>query len=260
MWENISFEKCLSYVRSNVATAAYIGSKVGSKTFLRGSDATVGTIDPVARPSITISRMCGAGGRTVASQLVEHLQLHTSAERQWTIFDNNLIEKVLEEHHLSKRIAEFVPEGRRSLFVETIEKWRGLHPPTATIVKQSAETIWNLAASGYVILVGRAANVITQRLDNVFHVRLVGSLENRIVRVEEVYEMGRADARKFIRSQDAAKRRYMKKYFNRDIDDPLLYHMIINTDEISYENAARLIGDAVITAANRRPAQVLTAS
>jgi cytidylate kinase len=91
-------------------------------------------------------------------------------------------------------------------------------------------------------------------------VRLVGSLENRIARVEEVYEMGRTDAREFIKSQDAARRYYMKEYFDREIDDPLLYHMVINTDEISYENAVRLIGDAVITASNRRQAQVLTAS
>ena len=260
MWENINFEKCLSYIKSNVATEACSGGKDDSKTVLSGSDASKGKIHPAAKPSITISRMCGAGGRTVASQLADFLQSHTLAKRQWTIFDRNLIEKVLEDHHLSKRIAEFLPEGHKSLFAETIEKWRGLHPPTATIVKQTTETIWNLAASGYVILVGRAANVITQKLDNVFHARLVGSLENRIARVEEVYEMGRTDAREFIKSQDAARRRYMKEHFDREIDDPLLYHMIINTDEISYERAVRLIGDAVITASNRGLAQVLAAS
>ena len=258
MWENINFESCLSYLKRNAATYAYTDSKAGSRTFLSSSDASEGKIHPVARPSVTISRMCGSGGRTVASDLAKYLQSRTSSEHHWTIFDKNLIEKVLEEHHLSRRIAEFVPEGRKSLLAETIEKWRGLHPPTATIVKQTAETIWNLAASGYVILVGRAADAITQELDNVFHVRLVGSLKNRIARVEEVYEMGRTDARDFIKSQDTAKRRYMKGYFDRDIDDPLLYHMIINTDYISYEHAARLIGDAVITAANRRPAQALT--
>ena len=92
---------------------------------------------------------------------------------------------MLEDHQLSKRIAEFLPEDHKSLFAEMLEKMRGLHPPTTTVLKQTAETIWNLAESGHVILVGRAANVITGKLDNVFHVRLVGSLENRIARVEE---------------------------------------------------------------------------
>ena len=47
--------------------------------------------------------------------------------------------------------------------------------------------------------------------------------------------MSRTAAREFIKSQDAAKQHYMQEYFGREIDDPLLYHMIINTDRISYE-------------------------
>ena len=39
---------------------------------------------------------------------------------------------------------------------------------------------------------------------------------------------------------------YIKDNFDRDIDDPLLYHIVINTDLVGYEEAARLIGDAVI--------------
>jgi cytidylate kinase len=222
MWKNISFEQCLSHINRQ--------AKSGS----------------TANPSITISRMCGAGGRTVASKLVEYLQPHTPAGRSWTIFDKKLIEQVLADHHLSKRLVEFLPEDHKSLVAELIENLRGLHPPTSTIVEQTVETIWNLAAAGQVILVGRAANVITEKLDNVYHVRLVGSLENRIARVEEVYELGRNDAREFILAQDAAKRRYMKEYFGREIDDPTLYHLIINTDKISYEQAARLIGEAVV--------------
>jgi len=39
----------------------------------------------------------------------------------------------------------------------------------------------------------------------------------------------------------------MKGYFDREIDDPMLYHMVINADKISCEHAARLIGDAVVS-------------
>jgi len=246
MWKNINFGNCLSYISSFADSEAYVDRNDASKAAEDIYSASEGRIHPSARPSITISRMCGAGGRTVASELVEYLQPHTPAGRRWAIFDKNLIEKVLEDHHLSKRIAEFLPEDHKSRFAEMIEKMKGLHPPTATLVKQTAETIWNLAANGYVILVGRAANVITEKLDNVYHVRLVGSLASRIAQVEEVYELSRTDARDFVKSQDAAKRHYMKEYFGREIDDPMLYHIVINTDKISYRNAMRLIGDAVI--------------
>jgi cytidylate kinase len=245
MWKNINLANCLSYIDSSAASEAYPKSSAAAKGGIAAaSDAK---IHPSSKPAISISRMCGAGGRTVASELAEYLQAHTVAGRQWTIFDKNLIEKVLVDHHHSRRIAEFLPEDHKSLLAELIENMRGLHPPTSTIVKQTVETVWNLAAGGFVILVGRAANVITEKMPNVFHVRLVGSLEGRIARVEEVYEMGRMDAREFIKKQDAAKRHYMKEYFGREIDDPMLYHMIINTDKISYANAARLVGDAVIS-------------
>jgi cytidylate kinase len=236
MWKNINLEKCLSYL----------------------NDRTISKIknDSLLRPSITISRMTSAGGRTVASKLIELLQPLAPSDCSWTIFDKNLIEKVLEDHHLSKRIAEFLPENRKSLLAEFVENMRGIHPPTSKLVEQTVETIWNLAQGGYVVLVGRAANVITEKLDNVFHVRLVGSLERRISRTVEVYDMGRDEAREFIRSQDAAKRDYMRQYFGRDIDDPLLYHMVINTDGISYESAAQMISEAVISRYQLAPARI----
>ena len=49
-----------------------------------------------------------------------------------------------------------------------------------------------------------------------------------------------------IHREDRGRNRYLKKYFDTDIEDPLLYHLIINTDLIPYEEAARIIADAVL--------------
>ena len=40
--------------------------------------------------------------------------------------------------------------------------------------------------------------------------------------------------------------RYLKEHFDADVNDPLLYHMIINTGRVNYDDAAKLIGDAVL--------------
>jgi cytidylate kinase len=226
MWKNIDLQKCLSHIQNELG--------------VKESD------PPEMRPSITISRMCGAGGRTVASKLVDFLQPHAPFGCHWTIYDKKLIEKVLEDHLLSTRLAEYVPESSKSLLSELMGRMRGNRPHTNEIIEQTIETIWKLAEGGHVILVGRAANVITAGLKNVFHVRLVGSLEQRIERVEEVYEMGRAEAEAYIKSQDAGKKLYMKEYFGREIDDPQLYHVVVNTDRIPYEFAARLIADTFL--------------
>jgi cytidylate kinase len=103
-----------------------------------------------------------------------------------------------------------------------------------------------LAGCGNVILIGRAGNIITGRLPNVLHVRLVAPLEDRIERICRAGNKTPAEAGKFCVAEDAARARYVKSYFKADIDDPLLYHLVINTSRMGCEAAGRMIGDEVL--------------
>jgi cytidylate kinase len=108
-----------------------------------------------------------------------------------------------------------------------------------------------LAEIGNVVIIGRAANVVTQDAAHAFHVRLVGSLEARVRRVQQRDSLARADAVEQVRRIDAARRRYVKKYYAADIDDPLLYDVVLNTDRASESDLAALIADAVIRGRHR---------
>jgi len=145
-----------------------------------------------------------------------------------------------------------MPEDRLSEMENIIEELFGLHPPTETLVRLTADTILHLAELGNVILIGRGANIITSRLDWVFHVRLVASLERRIEHVQQFNHLDKGAALEFIRREDGGRERYLKKYFHEDITNPLLYHLVINTDLISYAEAAQIIGQAVMS----RPANL----
>jgi cytidylate kinase len=229
MLKNVDYEKCLSFIKSQLRPVSK------------------GAVEMSIRPAITISRMAGAGGYTVAARLAEYLQTHVPARCEWTVFDRNLIAKVLEDHHLHKRIADFMTENEhKSMVTDSMEEYLGLHPSSWTLVQQTVETILHLAGMGYVILVGRGGNVITGTLPNVFHVRLVGSLERRIDHAQEVRNLDRQAALEWVKKEDKGRSRYVKENYDKDIDDPLLYHLILNTDLIHYDDAARLIGDEVI--------------
>jgi cytidylate kinase len=228
MWNNIGMEHCLSFVNLQLSPGA---RKYGNKQ---------------VRPAITISRMTGAGGHTVAGKLAEYLQSNVPGHAPWTVFDRQLVEKVLEDHHLSKRVAEYMPENHRSLVTDMVEELLGLHPSDWTLVHQTAETVLRLAQMGNVILVGRGAAVVTSKLDNVFHVRLVGSIEKRTEQVQKIYGYDRKGALDFINREDKGRKRFLKEHFEQDPENPLLYHLGINTDRISHDEAARLIGDEVI--------------
>jgi cytidylate kinase len=197
--------------------------------------------------AVTISRQTGSGGHTVAEKLAECLQQARGMEdaRPWAVFDRNLVEKVLADHHLPARMATFMPEDRVSEIGDVLEDLCGLHPPSWTLVEKTAETIRSLAELGNVILIGRGANLVTSTLDYVFHVRLIGSLEKRAEYLQQTRPGGMKAALEFIRQEDRGRRRYVAKYFGRDVDDPLLYHLVINTDLVSHQEAARLIAAAM---------------
>ena len=103
-----------------------------------------------------------------------------------------------------------------------------------------------LGRLGNVILVGRGATAITGQLDNAIHVRLIGSLEKRVQHVEDYFKLTREKAASYVERKERERKRYFKKFFDKRIDNPLLYHLILNTDRVSYDEAARMIGEAVI--------------
>ena len=202
--------------------------------------------DVPSRRAITISRQSGSGGHSVAQKVLEILQAHTAKDiLPWTVFDRNLVEKALEDHNLPKRLARFMPEDRILEISDTMDELFGLHPSSWSLVHKTADTILRLAELGHVIIIGRGANVITRKLDYVFHVRLVGSLEKRVQYMQELNHSSYQSALELVRQEDLGRERYLRKYFKKDINDPLLYHLIINTDLVPYDEAAMMITQAV---------------
>ena len=209
----------------------------------------VATIAPTpAHLAVTLSRQTGVGGHAVAENLASWLDARVPGEgRQWTVFDRNLVERVLEDHHLPAKLAHFMTEARRSAIEDMVEELLGLHPSSWTLAQQTTETILKLAELGHVVVVGRGANRVAAKLPHVFHVRLIGSEERRVEHVSHQLKLSAKAARAFIEREDQSKRRYLRKLFKADIDDPMAYHLILNMDSIEPKAAAEVIGHAVLT-------------
>ena len=193
-------------------------------------------------PAITISYQTGSGSHEIAARLAEVLQeAEPKGHVPWTVFDRQLVEKVLEEHELPKALAKFMPEDRRSFIQDVMEELVGLRPPSWVMVPKIAETVLHLADAGYVILVGRGANFITAHLPNVFHNRLIAPLPKRIERVQKLNSLTSEEATKFIRDEDRSRNRYSKEHFHKSVDEALAYDLVLNTDRISFSDAVELI-------------------
>jgi cytidylate kinase len=197
-------------------------------------------------PAVTLSRQTGCGARAIAAELVDFLQVHCPVPGQWTVVDKSLVARILDEHKLPKEVAKFMPEDRVSAIQDGVEEMLGLHPSVRTLLQQASETIRRLAKLGNVILIGRAANIVTREMQNVFHVRLVAPLEKRVEWVMASNELDQKAASEFIRKSDLGRKRYLKDHFHADIDDSLHYDLVINTGRLPDREAAHLIGEALV--------------
>lgn len=223
------FDKCQSFLDSQ----------------LRSGHVAPASTQTVELRAVTFSRQAGCGASVVAERLAQLLRARSkNAGAPWIVFDRNLIEQVLQDHNLPVRLAKFLPEDRISEIQDAMDELFGVHPSTWTVVEHTAETILRLTQLGNVIVIGRGAHLITAKLPGVFHVRLVAPLADRIAHAHQFYNMSPSEAHDFVIREDKGRQRYHKKYFDAEVEDPLRYHLVINTSLVSYEAAAELIATA----------------
>lgn len=198
-------------------------------------------------PIITISRETGIGAGAICENLTSYLNGKAIDEyNDWTYFDRDLIEKVMEDHnmpdHFRKFLAEEKPPQIDSWFSELI----GLTPSKLYLLHKTANTIKKLSSFGNVIIVGRGANLITANFPNTFHIRLVAPIEFRIENAVHLYKFDKKTIADFIKKEDDARKNYILKFFHKDVEDPLNYHVVINTNLYSTSQISAMIGHCVV--------------
>jgi cytidylate kinase len=204
------------------------------------------------RPVVTVSRQTGAGGNTFGSALCGYLErVQPKGRGPWALVDRELVDKILEDEALPDRLAAWSPEDHLSGISFVVEELLGLHRAAWKPVQETTETILRLAEMGNVILVGRGANVILSHLPQAFHVRLEASFESRVAHVAELRGTSRKAARAYVEAEDKARQRFIRRYFQVDVKDPLLYNLVVNVDRVPIDEAARIVGDAVLARAEK---------
>lgn len=199
------------------------------------------------RPCITISRESGSGATEICNKLIVFFQrLYGVSNNNWTIFDKNLIEKVLQDNHLPKTLSNIMSERKYSAIKSIMSELIVGQPGIWSLVHKTIETILQLAQVGNCIILDRGANIITGKVNNTFHVRLVAPLEDRVQHIEKFFDIDRKSALEYIKREEEDRADYLMTYFHKGVNDPTLYHLIINTKLNSPEEAAKIIGEAIV--------------
>jgi Cytidylate kinase-like family len=199
---------------------------------------------PPLEPAVTFSYQTGTGVREVAQALAQMLQKSELAEgHPWMVYDQQIIEKALDENFLPRELAARITEDKRLFLDELVDDLFGLCPPSWVIVPQLVQTILRLAVAGRAILIGHGVTMVTAKLPSVFHVRLTGSLPRRIERAQRLRGITSEEAAQYVREKDRGRERYVKSHFHARLDDETHYDLILNTDRFSGGDAAALIAE-----------------
>jgi cytidylate kinase len=210
---------------------------------------------------ITISRQYAAGGSEVARQVAGALG--------WSLVDNQLIDEVAVRAGLSREeVAE--REERAPGFIERLARALAtsapefVAPESGTVPDLSEEhllritekVVAELTEAGNVVVVGRAAPAVLAQRADALHLKIVAPRADRIARAMARHGLDAKQAEKMLHDTDANRGRYHQQYYGRDWDDPMNYHLVLNTARLGIEGAAGVIV-GVVRRSEGRPAETV---
>ncbi len=186
--------------------------------------------------TITVSRQCGSMGEGFAERLAERMEL--------LYYDREILEKTASQADVDPAIFAKLDEsvrGMRSNWLEFLFTQKAIHQEK--YFQCLINVVSGISRYGGVIL-GRGANFILNGTF-VFRVRIVGSLPIRAGRYAAFHEVDLETAERKVRETDYDRDEFVRHLFNRDINEPAAYDLILNSDRLGVEAMVDLAVDAL---------------
>jgi CMP/dCMP kinase len=191
----------------------------------------------------TVSRQFGSGGLAIATRVAESLG--------YRLYDRQLLLDVAEYSGVRVEALERVDEQHHGVFYSTLSTMsKLLDGPSMTeecfqIVV--SDHIREVARQGNAVIVGRASQCLLRGYSPTFHVFVVAPFISRVERIAERLGISLQKASEVVQECDDDRRAYTLSVAHCDGSDPLLYDLVINTDQLSVDAAA----DLILTAGRR---------
>ena len=198
---------------------------------------------------ITVSREFGAGGSELARKLGERLG--------WPVLDDEVACRCaqrLQYRYIgggaaARTLAHAARATLRRAARRAARGARHRHARICSASMRSRRRRWSPSRkpreSLPLIVVGFGTQCIFADRADALHVRLVAPMPVRVERLRERFGWDAATAATRARRMDEDRRRYVQRYFHRDVHDPLLYDVQINTGRTTIDEAAAMIEQLV---------------
>jgi len=182
---------------------------------------------------VTFSREHGSGGDILAERLAEKLG--------YELFHQEVLHNMAESARVSVQFLETLDEKGVSVLDEWISSLvdkRHLWPDR--YLQHLMKIIGTIGKHGQAIIIGRGANFVLPP-DKRLSIRVIAPMEKRIRNVSKKLGITVEEAKPRVITTESDRKAFIRKYFNADIGDPLNYDLVINTGNLSIDDAMNTI-------------------
>jgi hypothetical protein len=197
------------------------------------------TEGPPARPAhaegpwIALSRELGSGGGELA--------IHLGAALGWHIYDREILQAVAAETRRDEQALERFDEKGVATFGEYFAPFIIPNDPgQSRYLVDLTHVVGRLGRKGHAVLVGRGANFILNPAHGL-RVRVVAPAADRAEALAHDLGLSPSEARRRVAASDAAQREFVWQAFQREIEDPAGYDLVVHPRALGLPAAAAAI-------------------
>jgi cytidylate kinase len=193
---------------------------------------------------VAISETAGSLGSEIGRRVAESLG--------WGFADREIIAKTAERFGADFTEVRHSVEEKPSLW----ERFTDSHRRLKTFVEAS---MFDMAANGNIVLAGLASTLALREVRHALRVRTNAPERHRASRIQQQQGLTPEAALDVVRQTDRERASRVKFFYGVDVDDPLLYDVVLNTERMTVEEGARHL-HAMLREARFQPTETARAA
>lgn len=185
---------------------------------------------------ITIGREHGSNGHDIARAL--------AAELGYTCYDKEIVDHAAENSDFCKEILHSYDEKRVSPYIVPVPHYLGINEGFRLNMQVAAaqfDAIRSLAEQDNCVFVGRCADYVLRRRENVVRVFIMADEGFRIRTMMERQKLTEEQAKKLIRQVDKDRGSYYRYYTDQIWGERENYDLILNSAKLGVPGSVKLI-------------------
>jgi cytidylate kinase len=218
------------------AVEQLLNKQVSRWTFLKEKASLRKTKKEKFYPCLTISRETGSGGRLIAQSVAKKLGLK--------YYDKRIVDLIVKRAKERKELIQSLDEKNLGFIEETFASLFGAKGmSSSTYFRYLVKVILALANQKKCLILGRGANFILPP-QRTLRVNVIAPLKTRIANSMQYEGNSLTKAKAMIKKIHFNRKDFIKRYFRKNISNSNYYDLVINTENLTVDQATTIIVNA----------------